>query len=66
MGIVPTVPFVRKCCLMIYAQVLVTTFLYSVSYLAHGGAIVAVLYSGPSVIQGKGVHKTVMHCKAIA
>ena len=46
---------------IIYPEVIVGSFLYLVSYRAHGGAIVAVFVSGLSVAQDRGRHKTVMH-----
>ena len=61
----PVFPFVPKCCSIIWLEAIVTSFLYSLSHNAQGGAIVAVLFSGLRVTQGKGGHQTVMHCKAI-
>ena len=43
-----------------------TSFLYSVSYPAHSGAIVPVFFSGLRETQDRGGHKTVMHRKATA
>ena len=39
------------------------SFLYSVSYRAHCGAIMAVFVSGLSMAQDRGRHKAVMHRK---
>ena len=52
--------------LMIYPEAIMICFLYSVSYRAHGEAIVAVFCSGLSVVQHKGGHRTVAQHKAIA
>ena len=51
---------------ILYPAAIVTSLLYSVSYCKHGGAIVAVFFTGLCVTQGKGGHKTVVHRKAIA
>ena len=51
---------------ILYLEAIVTSFLYSVSYRAHSGAIVAVFFSGLGITEDKGGHKTVMHSKATA
>ena len=62
----PVMPFVPKCCSIIYPEVIVTSLLYSVSYRAHSGAIMAVFFSCLSVAQGKGGHNTMAHSKGLA
>ena len=52
--------------LILYPEAIVTSCIHSVRYRAHGGAIVAVFYTGLSMTQGKGGHKTMGHCKEIA
>ena len=65
MGIVPVFCIVPKFLLRsLYPEAIVASFLYSVSYRAHGGAIVAVFVSGLSVAQDRGRQKTVLHCTA--
>ena len=59
-GIVPVFPFVPSVSIT-YPEVIVTSSLYSVGYRAHGGAVVAVFFSGLSVAQDRGGHKTLMH-----
>ena len=49
---------------VIYPEIILASFLYSVSYRAHGGAIMAVFVSGLGVAQDRGRHKAVMHCTA--
>ena len=52
-GIVPVFCIVPTCLRRsLYPKAIVTSFLYSVGYRAHGGAIVAVFVSG------LGMHKT--------
>ena len=49
-GIVPVFSIVSTCLRRsLYLEAIVTSFLYSVSYRAHGGAIVAVFASGLSM-----------------
>ena len=53
MAIVPVFCIVPKCfSRSLYPEIIVNSFLYSVSYCAHGGAMVAVFVSGLST------HKT--------
>ena len=60
MGIVPVFCIVPTCLFgSLYHEAIVTSFLYSVSYRAHSGAIVAVFASGLSVAQDRG--KKVLH-----
>ena len=61
-------PCFRLCLmyLILYTEAIVTSFLYSGSYHAHGGAIVAVFFSGLSMTQCKGGNKTAAHPKAMA
>ena len=61
LGIVPVFWLVSKFLSIIYPEVIVTSFLYSVSYRAHNSAIVAVFVSGVSVAQDRGRHKAVIH-----
>ena len=46
---------------VICPEVILASFLYSVSYHAHGGAIVVVFVSGSGLAQDRGKHKGVMH-----
>ena len=58
MGIVPVFCIVPKCLFRsLYHEAILTSFLYSVTYCAHAGAIVAVFVSGLSVAQDRGRHK---------
>ena len=50
----------------LYPEVSLTSFLSSMSYWAHGGAILTVFFGGLSVTQGKGRHKAVVHRNARA
>ena len=52
---------------ILYPEAIVASFIYSVSYRVHGGAIVAVFFfSGLRLTQGKEGNKKVVHRKAIA
>ena len=58
MGILPVFCIVPKSLFRsLYPEAIVTSFLYSVSYHAHGGAMVAVFVSGLSVADDRGRHK---------
>ena len=65
MGIVPVFCIVPTCLLRSgYPEAIVTSFLYSVGYHAHGGAIVAVFVSGLSMHKaeaGTGQNATSKH-----
>ena len=61
MGIVPVFCIVPDCLFRsLSPEAIVTSFLSSVTYHAHGGAIVALLVTGLSMAQDKGRHKAVM------